>query len=244
MNSAYQAKLGTEGLLNDVFLVLSDKPQSLSSTGNVSVFDLLSKNQPFLDKMEKLRDYRAQLVLVKKGTPEYLATSTEALNIIGEIIRENWNEFPVSVKENLKEKLSFSYFIRNALSSPIKILLAIIKSFQLIPMAFSEKSEFLKLQKSNEKAISNILSIGSEIRDYGHPLNYEGSDFPLKSSLISFDTGNETIYLSPSSAEGKALERIRESKGDTSDWETIVQPGQVVDLEEISKWLDIHGFTQ
>jgi hypothetical protein len=46
------------------------------------------------------------------------------------------------------------------------------------------------------------------------------------------------------SAEEKALERIRESKGDTSNWETVIQPGQTVDLEVLSNWLEVNGFAQ
>jgi hypothetical protein len=64
------------------------------------------------------------------------------------------------------------------------------------------------------------------------------------SELISFEVDGETIYLSPDSAEGKALDRIRESNGDTSHWETVMQPGEAVDLEEISSWLEVNGFIQ
>jgi hypothetical protein len=46
------------------------------------------------------------------------------------------------------------------------------------------------------------------------------------------------------SAEEKALERIRESKGDTSNWETVIQPGQTIDLEVLSSWLEVNGFAQ
>jgi hypothetical protein len=46
------------------------------------------------------------------------------------------------------------------------------------------------------------------------------------------------------SSEEKALERIRESNGDTSNWETVIQPGQTVDLEVLSNWLEVNGFAQ
>jgi hypothetical protein len=174
MSSAYRAgSQGEVNFLNDVLSALPGEHQSLLGTDNVSVFDLLSKNQPFSDKLDKLRTCRTQLISVKRGTPEYLAIVTEALNITSEIITENWDAFPISVKKNLKEKLSRDSLFKNALSSPSRIILSIIKSFSLVPMIFSRKPETLELNKSYQKSISNILSLVSEIQMHGHPLKKE-----------------------------------------------------------------------
>jgi hypothetical protein len=177
MNSAYRAGSQDElNFLNGVFSALPGEHQTLPGTDDISVFDLLSKNQPLSDKLKKLRNCQTQLISVKRGTPEYLAIATEAFNITGEIVRENWDEFPISVKKNLKEKLSFSSLFRNALSFPLRTILGIVKSSPLVLMIFSRKSQTFALNKSYQEAISNFLSLCSEIQTHGHPFKKEDSN--------------------------------------------------------------------
>lgn len=66
-------------------------------------------------------------------------------------------------------------------------------------------------------------------------------DFPDDLIQIKNDE-NEIIYIDPKSAEGKAITRIQEAKGDTSDWETTIQPGDEIDLDETFNWLEANGF--
>ena len=61
--------------------------------------------------------------------------------------------------------------------------------------------------------------------------------------LIPFEVEDEIVYLSPDSSEGKALSRIRDSQGNTDHWDTVVEPGENVDLEEVSQWLEVNDFT-
>lgn len=236
MNSAYQAEL-----LNNVFSVLSEEYQSLPSKGTVSVFDLLSKNQSFSDKLEKLRTCQIQLSSAKNGTPERLAISSEVLNLTSELIRENWNEFPVSVKEKLKEKLSFSSFLKHVLSSPFKFVSSIIKSLPLISMAFSNKSETRELNKNYQKAFSNFLSLCSDIQTYGYPSKFDNTEVPLESILIPFNTEDETIVPSSNSSEAKALSRLVDLDN-PDQWIIAVTQDEKIDLEDLDKKIRESGY--
>jgi hypothetical protein len=235
MNSAYQAEL-----LNDVFSVLSEEYQSLPSKGNVSVLDLLSKNQPFSDKLEKLRTCQIRLISAKKGTIERLAITTEALNLINEIIQENWNEFPISVKEDLKKILSFSYFLKNIRSHPFKFILSIINASPLISIVFSKKPETRELNEKYQKSISDILSLCSDIQIHGHPSKHKNSKVPIESIRL-FDTENEKSPSRLNSAEVKALNRLTDLDN-PDQWVVAVTRDEKIDLEDLDKKIRERGY--
>lgn len=57
---------------------------------------------------------------------------------------------------------------------------------------------------------------------------------------ISFEVDREVTYLSPRSAEGKALQRIEAIEaGDQVEWITVFDPNEsVVDAAEVDAWLE------
>lgn len=65
----------------------------------------------------------------------------------------------------------------------------------------------------------------------------------LKATGIPFELDGETIYLSPNSAEGKALQRIQDTEpDDSSQWITHGEIGEKVDVEAINERLRQRGY--
>jgi hypothetical protein len=61
------------------------------------------------------------------------------------------------------------------------------------------------------------------------------------SELIPFEMAGETIYLSPNSAEGKAILRLNDI--DNSDeWITVVEKNEKIDLEELDRKIRESGY--
>jgi hypothetical protein len=248
MNSASLAPLenGIVGvLLNYALPALSSENQSLSNKDNVPLSDLLSKNLPVLDKLEKLKSCQTQLILEKAWTIEYFVKLTEALNISSEIIQENWNELPISVQEQLKKRLNIFRFEKNI----SKIIFSLIRSwpFALVRVVrhgwrgFSNRTENRQLVDNYIEAISNIRALESQIRKYGHPLKTKNSENFFESDLVPFVLDENTIYLSPNSAEGKALERLKDID-DPEKWFTAVDYNEEIDLEDLDKKIRESGY--
>ena len=61
-------------------------------------------------------------------------------------------------------------------------------------------------------------------------------------SGIPFEVDGETIYLSPNSAEGKAVQRMKDVD-DPSKWVTHGEIGEEIDVDAINQSLKEHGFT-
>lgn len=91
-------------------------------------------------------------------------------------------------------------------------------------------------QYSSSKELENIL-VQSTLS-----LQQKINKLINEKEFIEFNLDGEIFHLSPDSAEGKALIRIRDSQGNTDDWNTVVEKGEDVDLEEISQWLEANGF--
>ena len=62
-------------------------------------------------------------------------------------------------------------------------------------------------------------------------------------SGIPFEVEGETTYLSPDSAEGKALQRIDSlDPDDPTQWITVVEEGQEIDDKALDQWLRERGY--
>ncbi|MCL1464698.1 hypothetical protein [Argonema galeatum] len=60
---------------------------------------------------------------------------------------------------------------------------------------------------------------------------------------IPFEVDGEVTYLSPNSAEGKALQRIRAIEaGEDVEWITTIQEGDLIDTEALDNWLTKRGY--
>lgn len=61
---------------------------------------------------------------------------------------------------------------------------------------------------------------------------------PQVSPGIPFEVNGEVIYLNPDSAEGKALQRIRNPVAE-DEWITVFDPKKyVIDASEVDAWLE------
>lgn len=64
------------------------------------------------------------------------------------------------------------------------------------------------------------------------------------SELIPFEIEGETIYLSPESAEGKALQRIDAiNAGEKVEWRTTIRQGDLIDEDDLDRWLTKRGYS-
>jgi hypothetical protein len=63
---------------------------------------------------------------------------------------------------------------------------------------------------------------------------------PQHSPSIPFEVNGEVIYLSPNSAEGKALQRIEAMEaGEEVEWITVFDPDKsVIEVAEVDAWLE------
>lgn len=60
---------------------------------------------------------------------------------------------------------------------------------------------------------------------------------------IPFEVDGQVIYLSPNSAEGKALQRIEAMEaGEEVEWITTIREGDSIDEEALDKWLTERGY--
>ena len=66
---------------------------------------------------------------------------------------------------------------------------------------------------------------------------------PKTENLIPFEIEGEMTYLNPDSAEGKALQRIDSvDLDDPSQWITVVEEGQEIDVDGALKRLRERGY--
>jgi hypothetical protein len=147
------------------------KVASSSNRGTLSVEFGGNPSDSAKHKFEKLELCLNQLILEKQGTPRHIAKMSEVFNVFTDIVRENWDDFPVSLKDRFRQKSNFLNF--DFAKSLIVSIFSFGKLIRLIPLIFSKKPQDIKLLENYSKSVRNIITLYSEIRKYGHPLKFK-----------------------------------------------------------------------
>lgn len=88
---------------------------------------------------------------------------------------------------------------------------------------------------------SDLADLMNHIHCYSLNLQDLCVRLKMQDRLIPFEIEGEITYLSPNSAEGKALQRIEEPIPD-QEWMTVVEEGQEVDVEGALERLKKRGY--
>lgn len=150
------------------------KNSSSSKRGTFQVEIIENPSNSSKLKFEKLELCFNQLLLEKRGTFQYFTKMTEFFNLFTDIVRENWDDFPVPLKNRFLQK-SNSNLAKFLLSNTKRFLSVIfdLNYDELVRVAFSKNSQDTELIKNCFKSFHRIRSLFFEIQEYGHPLKFK-----------------------------------------------------------------------